>query len=309
MEKYTIDFNKQIKEGVASVGKTSLQGKYSKIIFCGVGGSIIPAEIISMLWIDGLNYYIHRDYGLPHWASKDDLVICTSWSGNTEETLSSFEEAIKKSIPVVGIGKGGSLERMASETNKIFIKLGEDGILARFGVFSILASILTLLNNSAIINYRLSEEFSSKKFSDEVISSKIGQKLPLIYSSYQWRYLARFWKIHFNENCKIHAFSNYVPEAAHNEIAGYTQNQKDKYFPILLIDNEESESDRSKLQKFSSFMKEQNIDHEIIYLDGTDRFEKILNNYNLAVAVSVNLAISMNIEPFDTAIIEKFKKA
>jgi glucose/mannose-6-phosphate isomerase len=285
-----------------------------------MGGSAIPGEIISMLWLNGFICYLNRGFGLPNWVNDKCLVICTSWSGNTEETISSFNEAIARGLPVVAIADKGELLDLAKKHGTPFVDLPARSEPARFVVGQMLSAILTLLFNSAIIDNTLPIISKKTVIGDDPIrnssssngasfSSRIGDKIPLIYSSYQWRYLARFWKIHFNENCKIHAFSNFLPEAAHNEISGFTEKDKDKYFPIILMDEQEENADIKKLEKFAAFLKDQNIDHEIVRIEGKDRLDKILNSYNRAITVSVGLAETNGVEPFDTAVIEKFKRS
>jgi glucose/mannose-6-phosphate isomerase len=306
MNKFEIDFNRQFQDGANCAKGISVKSSSDRVIFCGMGGSAIPGEIISMLWLDGFNCYLNRDYGLPHWVDKHCLVVCTSWSGNTEETISSFNEAINRGLSVVAVADKGELLELAKKHGTPSVDLPSRPEPARFVVGQMLSTILTLLCNSAIIEYNLTNSTDFQPVSAD-FSSRIGGKIPLIYSSYQWRYLARFWKIHFNENCKIQAFSNFLPEAAHNEISGFAQ--KDLCFPIILIDPDEEKADIKKLEKFATFLKNQNIDHEVVRIVGENRLEKILKNYNYAVSVSVGLAKLKNIEPFDTSVIEEFKKS
>ncbi len=217
----TINFPRQLAEGAKAAKNVKVSGDFSRVIFCGLGGSAIPGEIISTLWLDGFNCYIQRGFGLPHWAGREHLIICTSWSGNTEETISSFKAAQELGIPTAAITKGGELAKTAREHDALLIKLPDDPVPPRLGVGYMLASLLTLLNNSAIIDFKLPTNIQTKPVVGPRFSSRIGFKTPLIYSSYQWRYLAKFWKTNFNEDCKIHSFSNYFPEAAHNELAGF----------------------------------------------------------------------------------------
>jgi len=306
----TIDFAEQLAAGAAAAKETRVDGSLDKIIFCGVGGSKIPAEIISMLWLDGLNLYINRASGLPHWASNKNLVVCVSWSGNTEEPIYSLNEAIERKIPSLVISKDGEMEKIATANGLPFVKLPDgNGVPARFGIGYMLGAILTVFKNSAIIETSLDSRLNTNDLATiRGLSERLANKTPLIYCSYQWRFLGSFWKLNFNEDCKIHSFSNYFPEAAHNELAGFNQTNKGSYFPIILIDQNENRHDVEKLKKFSRFLKNQNIDHEIISIEGINRLEKILGNYNLAISTSVALASILGIEPFNTSAIEEFKK-
>ena len=365
-----IDFAKQFEEGAKAAEDFKVSGHFERVILCGMGGSAIPGEMISMLWLPNFNCYLQRGFGLPFWAGAKSLVLCTSWSGNTQESIFSFKAAIENGIPVVAITKGGELAKLAQVHGTPLVILPNDSAPSRLGVGYMLAALLTLLNNSAIIDFKLPGGHSdSNSVAPQLrwvprqelkpstghmepspvgpsFSSRIGNKFPLIYSSYQWRYLARFWKIHFNESSKVHSFSNYFPEAAHNEIAGFTApvptlpwsltpsafgkvpprpfvpkgpsnlghgdgqlRHRDDYFPIILIDPDEDQADRAKLEKFVSFLKGQKIDHQVVEINGSSRLEKILNNYNLAISISFELAKSLGVDPLDAMTIDGFKKA
>src|SRR3989344_3778697 len=116
-----MDFNQKLKEGLELGIKTAESatpvqpGQYSRIIFCGVGGSIMPAEATSMLWLEDIVGYINRTPYLPNWASKEHLVVCTSWSGNTKETITSYKSAIEKNIKTLVITSGGRLAELAKK--------------------------------------------------------------------------------------------------------------------------------------------------------------------------------------------------
>ncbi|MBI2676882.1 MAG: SIS domain-containing protein [Candidatus Yanofskybacteria bacterium] len=284
---------------------------YSRIIFCGMGGSIMPAEAISMLWLEDIAVYINRARHLPHWASKEHLVICTSWSGNTEETIASYESAMEKNIKTVVITSGGRLAELARKDGVILILLPNQNLNPRNAFGSMLASTLTLFSHSDIIE----STFNSPLFSQEKdnfgfgasISEAIGAKTPIIYSSYSWRFLGLFWKKFFNENSKIHAFASFLPEAVHNEIAGVKEKDQ-RFFYLILEDSEEETTDRLNLEKFYKFLKKYNTENVLIKIEGKTRLEKVLGQYILASTTSAQLAQQLGVDPDSTEIIESFKK-
>ncbi len=303
----------QLKDGLAAAEKAELinPSDYSRVIFCGLGGSIMPAEAISMLWLKDIAGYINRTPYLPYWASKEHLVICISWSGNTEETVASYKSAVEKNIKTVVITSGGKLAELARKDGTTLILLPNQNINPRNALGLMLASVLTLLSHSDIIK----DTFSSTLFSQENgsfklrtdVSEAIGNRTPLIYSSYPWRFLGLFWKKFLNENTKIHAFANFLPEAAHNEIAGVKENDQ-KFFYLILKDPEEEAEDQSRLEKFSRFLKEYNTENILLELEGKTRLEKILNQYLLASTTSTQLAQHLGVDPDSTEAIESFKK-
>ena len=89
-----------------------------RILLCGMGGSAIAGDLIQpMLQEQGTSLTVWRDYGLPHWAGGDDLVIVASYSGNTEESLSALAAAQSLGCSVVGISSGGTLKSLAAKAD------------------------------------------------------------------------------------------------------------------------------------------------------------------------------------------------
>lgn len=303
----------QLKAGLTAAEKIEPinPSDYSRIIFCGLGGSIMPAETISMLWLSDIAGYINRTPYLPHWASREHLVVCISWSGNTEETLASYESAVEKNIKTVAVTSGGKLAELAQKNGTTLITLPNQNTNPRNAFGFMLSAVLTLLLHSDIIK----DIFNSPLFSDgnwglklgTEISKAIDKKTPLIYSSYPWRFLGIFWKKFLNENAKIHAFSNFLPEAAHNEIAGVKE-KDDNFFYLILKDSEEEKEDQYRLEKFSRFLKKYDAENILLEIKGKTRLEKILSQYILASTTSTKLAEHLGISPESTEVIENFKK-
>src|SRR5688572_6085062 len=91
---------------------------YQSIVICGLGGSAIGADLVSAYIASSIStpVIVHRDYGLPAFAKgKDVLVVCSSHSGNTEETLDSFNTAIQNECSLIVISTGGEIAKLADE--------------------------------------------------------------------------------------------------------------------------------------------------------------------------------------------------
>lgn len=291
-----------------------------------MGGSIIPAEILfTLLPKLANNFHIHRDYGLPSWTSKNDLVICISWSGGTKETISSYQAAKRLEGKILLITKGAELKKLARENNDEIVILPDESIPARSGAGYMFSSLLTVLANSGIIDFEpeelvsLSETLKPDGFEKKggEIAERIGLWTPLIYSSFQNRFLASFWKIKFNENSKIHAFWNHFPNAAHNEIAGFSHPERDlnpakrgrdNFFVILLKDGQDGEAQSKKLLVAAELLDQYGIPYETIELKGRTKLEKIFNNFILSDWTSFYLAKNRGVSPTEAEVIEKFKE-
>jgi len=154
MREIILNFPKQFRVGFERVPKLTVKKPIKGVCICGMGGSALPGSIL-YAWINtkkiDLPVIVNRDYSLPHRIKKGWLVICISYSGNTEETLSCFREALKHKLKLTSIGSGGKLETLSKKHRVPFIKIPSGipprtaigyqfgalvGILQKYGIFS-----------------------------------------------------------------------------------------------------------------------------------------------------------------------------
>ena len=210
--------------------------KIKNIVICGLGGSAISGDFVREMFIDELKIpvAVNRNYSLPAYVDENSLIIISSYSGNTEETVSCFNEAIKIKCKIVSISTGGKVAEIAEQNNIPFIKL-QEGFQPRY---TLAMSFFTLINLFQQLNLILpQDEFLDtslqliKKKGDEFSADEnealnIAQQLigfiPVIYSCSDSTYSVGYrLKSQFNENSKLHAFHNVIPELNHNEIIGW----------------------------------------------------------------------------------------
>lgn len=307
-----MDIAEQLRIGTSCAKEiTPLKlGATSRLIICGMGGSIMPAEALAMLWPNQPPIYINRTAYLPPWADSRQTVICISWSGNTAETVACLKEAIDKKIPAGVIATEGKLADLAKKNSRSLVLLPSHGLNPRDALGIMFSALLTLISRSDIIENSVNSSSFRPAVPEDLaknLAAEIGSKTPLLYSSCAWRWLGSFWKIFFNENAKIHAFFNFMPGAGHNEIAGIKA--KDPlFFYLLLRDPQDRFEDIKKIDQLEKFLKSRPVDHIVISLRGEDRFDKIINQYLLAAAVSTALAHQLGVDPRSTATIESFKQ-
>jgi len=317
MKKIIFDFPKQFRIGFNSAEKIKIKGKFDKVCICGVGGSALPGNFLS-LWLkdkkNNLPLVIERDYVLPHQVKKDWLVICISYSGNTEEALSCFQEARKKNLKIACITSGGKLEKL-SKKYKIPCALITKGIPPRTALGYQFSALLGLLKNAGLIKINSQELFKLEKNlkptklekQGRVLAKKLIGKTPLIYSSNKFKILARVWKISFNENTKIPAFWNYFPELNHNEMVGFTKKTKAFYF-IILEDKNDHPRIKKRMQLTKQILEKQGVKGKIIELENKPLLEKTFSAIILANWASYYLALNYKINPLPVEIVEEFKK-
>jgi len=316
MKDIILNFPKQFKAGIESALSIKVKGTFSNVVICGLGGSALPGSLLSDF---GLNLKIpiitHRDYGLPKIASENSLVICISFSGNTEETLSAFQEAIDKNYKTVGVCTGGKLKQMAEENNLPVAIVPNDCLQPRFGTGYLMGAVSKILINAGIISniteelVEMENSLTPKNFEmqGKNLANKLIDKIPIIYASNQFKSVAKIWKIKFNENSKIMAFWNYFPELNHNEMVGLT-NLKANFHFIILQDNNDHEKNKRRMELFCQIAKEKKAEVDLIEMQGKTKLEKIFNALLLGDWASYYLAQNYGIDPILVEVIEKFKK-
>jgi len=323
MREIILDFPKQFEVGFEAGQKIEfLKRKFENVIICGMGGSALPGSLLQ-LFARNLNFkfqkfFVHRDYNLPNFANKNSLIFAISYSGNTEETISAFKEAISKNLKVISISSGGKLKELSKKLKTQFIEI-PSGLPPRMALGYLFSALFSALIKLKIVPdfkkeiLALKEKLKPEKFEKEAqeIAQFLLYKIPLIYSSSSYRELARIWKINFNENSKIPAFFNYFPELNHNEMTGVGEAKKNyrKIFRAIIL-KEKSDNPRNKkrMKILAEIFKERGIESKILNLKGKNIFEKVFSSILLSYFSSFYLAKLQNIDPVPVKLVEEFKQ-
>ncbi len=214
--------------------------KIDKIIIIGMGGSAIGGDLLQDLVQAEIKVpiIVHRDYGLPAFVDKNTLVIASSYSGNTEETLSAFTLALKSGAKKLVVTTGGTLGELAAKNSIPVFKIDYAsqpraalgfslipmlGILAKLGLIKDkskdVAETAALLEKMVT---ELDEKSSLKSNPAKRLARKLHGRLTVVYGAGIAAGAAHRWKTQLNENAKAWAFDEVFPELNHNAITGYT---------------------------------------------------------------------------------------
>lgn len=308
------NFPQQFKE----IATRGVEQKFSqipeRIVICGMGGSGLPAQLIK-LFGSRTPIEVRKNYAPEHFPAKS-AVICISYSGNTEETLSCYHQALKQDIPLLAITTGGKLKEKAKK-EKNLIEIPKSDIQPRWATGLLLGALFLVLKNSQIILNPPQEETLNElpekisplklKKEGESIASFLKEKVPLVYTSTKNKALGYYWKIAINENTKRHAFNNVFPEMNHNEIEGYKHKGKD-FAPIVLSDREDHAKIKKRMSKFKEVLTGRNIKTKMVDISRASIFEKISASIILANWTVYHLAQKKGVDPEPVKLIEKFKK-
>lgn len=309
------NFNKQFKfRSKVEGGKVK---RYKTYIVCGMGGSHLSANILQTA-MPGLDIIIHSDYGLPTLSEnrlKKALVIASSYSGNTEETISAYEEARAKNLPLVAIAVGGKLIEMAKKDNVPYIIL-PGGIQPRSALgYSIKALMKAMKLNDGLKEIALLAKSLEPGAYEQVgkeLANRLRGKFPIIYSSTKNYSVAYNWKIKFNETGKIPAFCNVVPELNHNEMTGFdvknaTKKLSENLYFIILKDQNDNPKIIKRMDVLEKLYKDRGLSVEFVELKGENEFQKIFSSLVLADWAALYTAEAYGLESEQVPMVEEFK--
>lgn len=318
MEEIIKNFPNQFKYEPIIENKENLK-EFSKVIISGMGGSNLASELLKN-YGHNREIIINRDYGLPDIndsAIKDCLILASSYSGNTEETIDSFNLAVSKGLNIAVITTGGELLKLAQSSGAPHIRLSDTGIEPRLALGFSLRAIMKLIGDENGLKEtgelpNLLDLDKTKK-EGEFISESLKSFIPVIYSSAKNAAISRIWKIKFNETAKIPAFSNVFPELNHNEMTGFdikdsTKNLSQNFKFIFLEDNEDGDKIKNRMAVTRKMLEDRGLGVLVSEFSGQSKWDKIFNSLLVADWSSFDLAKFYGNEPEKVPMVEEFKK-
>tara|TARA_A100001035_G_scaffold157663_1_gene124616 strand:- start:324 stop:1313 length:990 start_codon:yes stop_codon:yes gene_type:complete len=239
MKDYISDFSNHLIEAMKIGENKTLKNKnlnINNVLIAGLGGSGIGGSIIADVFAPQINIpiLISKDYSIPNFVNKNTLVIASSYSGNTEETIYAVKKALKMNAEVAIITSGGILKEIAEKNNlnKIYIPGGHPP-RAMFGYS--FTQLFYLLNHYNVIDLSFVAEFkksisllvkNEKNIKDDahVLAKNLYNKTPVIYVAHGFEGVATRFRQQLNENSKMLCWHHVIPEMNHNELLGWRVN-------------------------------------------------------------------------------------
>lgn len=296
----------------------------NNIIISGLGGSAISGDLIKNFLQDDLklSVQVNRNYNLPNYVDKNSLVICSSYSGNTEETISACFEAIRRECKIICISTGGELQKIANQFNLPFVGL-QGGYQPRYALGMSFASLIIIFEKLGLIPSQFeylqqiislwkikAEQYSNENNFALNVATKLIGFVPIIYAVSDFNDSVSFrLKAQINENSKLHAFYNLFPEMNHNEIIGWeSHNQKHFNTKVIFLTDDDMHIQIKKRFDIIYQMITSN-DVEIITLKSSEKNFKIriMDLIFLADWISYYLAILRRFDPSEIDFINILK--
>ncbi len=319
----------QLEVGFDLARGVSVSGTFRSIMISGMGGSALPGNLFRIYLNDlfqveqptkqPLAVYQNRSYSLPPESFNECLNFICSYSGNTEETIASFEEALKNNLPCIALSAGGKIETMAKEYGVPHIKLPIpfENFQPRVGTGYFFGAMYQVLVNQGLVPDMTAEllaEAEALKLRMPVLeeegkrlAQEMKGKTPVIYTTAKYKSVAMVWKIKLNENAKTPAFWNFFPELNHNEMVGWTLPQS-QFFVLMLRDTETHPQNLKRIEITAQLLRKQGVTVEILDMEGGSVYSKVFTSIALGDFASYFLALEYGQDPTPVAMVEDLKK-
>ncbi len=323
MKSFIEQFPKQLEEAHANASELQLTNNHKTIqhvAILGLGGSAFGGELVKNYSEKLLEVPITiiRDYNIPKSINTNTLVIASSYSGNTEETLSAVQESIQANAFIVCLTSGGKLLEIAKKLHFPYILFPSDYPPRAAAGFSFISKITILHKLGLIPDFK--QDFQEtvhilKHFNDLELAHKISQsfynKIPVIYSSPSNESIAIRLRQQIEENAKQLCWHHVIPEMNHNELVGWE-------LPLQALQNTHvliirDPNDHPKIQLRMDFVQQKlaskNVSVTELHLIGNNKMAKLIYGLHLSDWVSYQLALLNNVDPLPVKVIDELKNS
>ncbi|NCU37992.1 SIS domain-containing protein [Candidatus Saccharibacteria bacterium] len=299
----------------------------TSIIVAGMGGSALAADVAKVVLRDSLAipFEVIKGYSLPVYAQTNTLVIASSHSGNTEETVACMNEALERGCQLAAIATGGTVQDVAAKNQVMFAQIPHD-TQPRMGMIYNLRVLMQILVEYKLVSRAVYDDLATTaewlqhesdawtkemptthNYAKQLALTAVG-KTPVFYGGSLMAPVAYKWKISWNENAKNVAFWNYYPEFNHNEFLGWTSHPVEKPFVVFdLVSDLEDERILKRFTLSDKLLSGKRPKANEVPIAGDTLIKQMLWGCILADFVSIYVAILNNIDPTQVDLIEKFK--
>ncbi len=297
------------------------------VVVLGMGGSAIGGDLVRSYLSGKLSIpmSINRSYELPSFANEKTLIIASSYSGNTEETLSAFEQSVAKKLPILCITTGGTLAERAKELNLpvIIVPAGMQPraalaysfvpILLAVEKLGITSGEMQNLERTASLLDALSERYGTAHLEENnpafKLAGNILHRVPVVYADSGYDTIALRWRGQIQENGKHLAFCNSVSEMNHNELEGWTNpvDLVERFSILLLRSSDENARIAKRFEAMKAIFRGKQVDVLEFMAEGETRLERMFSLITMADWTSLYMALFAGTDPTAIEAIEQFK--
>jgi glucose/mannose-6-phosphate isomerase len=322
---------KQCHDALANVQSLELPARYrrvNKLVILGMGGSAIGGDLLRTLAEPEctLPIVINRDYTVPAFVNAETLVIASSYSGNTEETLAAFEDARKRGAALLAITTNGKLAQQAREWRVPLLSFNYKS-QPRAALGYSLVSLIGILQKLGLIEDKTTDleeaiavmEALQGEIRETVpiaqnpakqLAARLYGHLPIVYGAGYLAEVARRWKTQFNENAKAWSFFEQLPELNHNAVLGYQfpPDLAKKIVVVMLTSSLDHPRNRVRFQVTQEILTKQGVACEVVSARGESPLAQMLSAIHFGDYVSYYLALLYEVDPSPVPVINYLKE-
>ena len=294
--------------------------KYPHIVFAGMGGSGAIGDIFSaILSKTNTHVTVVKGYHLPKTVTSDSVVVISSISGNTIETISMLENAIQLKSKIIVFSDGGKIKEICKEKNiphrniKKYHSPRTSFTSFLYAMLHVLKPIIPIEENDIVQSINKMEDISIKINSKNIIKENPAIQIaewindvPVIYYPWGLEPVAIRFKNSLQENSKIQAVIEDVIESCHNGIV--TWDKKNNFQPILIRGQEDYDKTKERWEILKEFFREKNINYKEIVSEEGNILTKIICLIYLLDYASIYLAVKLKTNPTPVNAIDYVKK-
>ncbi|GAB4138494.1 MAG: bifunctional phosphoglucose/phosphomannose isomerase [Bacteroidia bacterium] len=288
------------------------------VLISGLGGSGIGGTIVSELVFGSCPVPVNvtKGYFIPSYINQHSLVIVSSYSGNTEETIACMEEAIRRNAHVVCITSGGTIAELAHKHNCSLITI-PGGMPPRSCLGYSLSQLLFIFKGYHLITNDVAAEISSASKllinerdaicrEAETLAKMLHGKIPVIYSTTNNEGIAVRFRQQLNENAKVLCWHHVIPEMNHNELVGWAGGTEE-YAVVIFRDKDEYERNNQRIQLNTDIIRRYTPYFTEVWSKGTTAIEKAVYFIHFGDWVSVYLADLRGVDAVEVNVINFLK--
>lgn len=298
------------------------------VVVLGMGGSGIAGDILTVIAgpFMPVPVVVHKGYGIPNFIGENTLVFAVSFSGNTEETLEGAQEAAMAGGRMVCISHGGELAELASAWGAPHLRIADGIPMPRAGIGAVAVPPMVVLEAMGLFPgatawieaaidqlTKRRDQLTVDGNPAEALARRIGRTIPIVYGGGGIGQVASFrWKAQFNENTKIPAFNNVIPELTHNEICGWGQHgdvTRQVFHVVELRHEFEHPQVARRFDLANGLMDEVVAGIDAVEAEGEGPFAQLLDLVMMGDFVSLYAAYAEGVDPGPVPVLDDIKAA
>ncbi len=323
MLKYIAELPQQCEDAWKEIQSLALPDSYRQVdqmVILGMGGSAIGGDLLRCLLLEEcpIPVIVHRDYNVPAFVDHRTLVIACSYSGNTEETLSGFDEALRRGAKLLSIATGGELaQRTRAYGLPLYLYHYQTQPRAALGYA--LISLLGIAQRLELVSDESADVAEAiagmRQWQEEIrnaaksLAQKLYRRVPVVYGAEHLSEVARRWKGQFNENAKTWAFFDVMPELCHNSVVGYpAPSDLPQHVHVIMLTSSLNHSRvQMRFDIVRTLLQRNGFSFDVIEARGHSKLAQVLSTVHFGDYVAYYLAMLYEVNPWSIGNIEFVK--